>query len=87
MTVKAASSVSVGDESILIWRPQPEGVGCDQLVQPNEDWMDAEIRAKLRAAREANTRHPGSWWSSYDVVDGAAIFDDCQVEVLEGPLT
>jgi hypothetical protein len=40
--------------------------------------------AEISAHADAN-RHAGSWWTSYDI-DGAMIFNDCQVEVLEGPL-
>src|SRR4051812_18280817 len=101
--VKAASSASVeprgvmtrriGNESVLIWRPSkhPEGDGCyehyeHETIQPNDHSARAEeVRAKIRASHETN-RHPGSWWTSYDI-DGAMIFDDCQVEVVEGPLT
>jgi hypothetical protein len=89
--VKAASSTSVeprgvmtrrvGDESILIWRPSrdPLGDGCYGHFS-----NVGKGHAAIRKHYEAN-RHAGSWWSSYDI-DGAFIFNECEIEVVEGPL-
>jgi hypothetical protein len=100
--VKPASSMSVeprgvtnarvGEEWTLFWRPsrQAEGDRCyehyeHEPIQPDDHSPRAEeVRELIRASADAN-RHPGSWWTSYDV-DGAAIFNDCQVEVVAGPL-
>jgi hypothetical protein len=90
--VKAASVVSVeprgkmtrrpGDEMTLIWRPsrQAEGGRCHENF-PNKGKPMEEISAHADA-----NRHSGSWWTSYEI-DGAMIFNDCQVGALDGPLT
>ena len=89
---RIVTHVRAGEERTLIWRPSrnPNGDGCfehftHEPIRPDDHSPRAEeVRAQVRKSFEAN-RHAGSWWSE-ERGNGATIFDDCQVEVLAGPL-
>jgi hypothetical protein len=87
------SHVRPGAAWVLICRPaqDPDGEGCyehyehEPIMRGDHSRHAGAVRAAIRTSFAAH-RHAGSWWSSYDI-DGAAIFSDCTVEVVDGPLT